>query len=97
MLHTKVGCILFSVLPAAKLQETGFRNTIGLLLRRTLVLKEQYSATKARRHKACFSRGKMVVYSFLICLYVASFRGQLQGLKLFKFIANCTYVGNFKP
>jgi hypothetical protein len=41
------------------------------LLRRTLPLKEQYSATEARRHKAYFSGEKMEVY-FLLHLPVCS-------------------------
>jgi hypothetical protein len=42
-------------------------------LRRTLPQKEQYPATKARRHKECFAGDKMEVYILLHLPCVAGF------------------------
>jgi hypothetical protein len=77
--------ICYTLLLQAFFQETSLGNTMKLLLRRTLPLKEQYPATKARRHKECFWVARCKFTSAFICLCVAGFMG------------DCTATGFLAP
>ncbi len=61
--------------------DTGFGTTMMLPLRRTLPLKEQYSAKKAQRHKECYTADKMKVYLLLHLPVCSRLHGGLYGSK----------------